>query len=340
VLSACARAPIAPATAGAAQPTPKRSLLILSKTNHTLAIVDPASLKVLQRVPVGPDPHEVVASPDGRTAYVSNTGSGSFHELSVIDLTAQKALPGIDTAPLLGPHGLAFVGGKVWFTAQGSKSIGRYDPATARVDWAMGTGQDRTHMLHVTADEKKIYTTNVDSSTVSILENLLLPPPVPATGVLPPGAQPRMDWVQTVIPVAQNSEGFDVSPDGRELWTASPTGALSIIDLAAKKVTTTLDAKLPGALRMQFTPDSRRVLMVSVRTGDLVVYDASSREEIKRLNIGRGAAILMDAEGARAFVSCTPDNYVAVIDLETLEVTGRLDVGGRPDGLAWAVRRQ
>ena len=37
------------------------------------------------------------------------------------------------------------------------------------------------------------------------------------------------------------------------------------------------------------------------------------------------------------FVGCTPDNYVAVIDLKTLEVTARIDVGGGPDGLAWAV---
>ncbi|QRN93508.1 YncE family protein [Archangium violaceum] len=327
------------APGGAAQPTPKRALLILSKTTHTLAIVDPANLKVIDRVPVGPDPHEVIASSDGKTAYVSNTGFGRFHELNVIDLIARKARPSIDTAPLIGPHGLAFVGGKLWFTAEGAKSIGRYDPTTARVDWLMGTGQNRTHMLHVTADEKQIYTTNVDSGSVSILENVLLQPTVPPTGVLPPGAQPRMDWIQTVIPVAQSSEGFDVSPDGQELWTASPTGALSIIDISARKVTATVDAKLPGAHRLKFTPDGKRVLIVSVRTGELVIFDAGSRQEVKRLNIGRGAAMLVDAEGARAFVSCTPDNYVAVIDLETLEVTGRLDVGGRPDGLAWAVQR-
>ncbi|ATB32803.1 cytochrome D1 domain-containing protein [Melittangium boletus] len=324
---------------GAAEPTPKRALLALSKTNHTLAIVDPSSLKVIERVPVGPDPHEVVASSDGKTAYVANTGYGRFHEINVIDLVARKALPNIDTAPLIGIHGMAFVGGKVWFTAQGAKALGRYDPKTARIDWSMGTGQDRTHMLHVTADEKKIYTTNVDSGTVSVLENVLLQPTVPPTGVLPAGAKPQMDWIQTVIPVAKGSEGFDVSPDGKELWTAEPMGSFSIIDLKTKKVTATIDAKLPGAHRLGFTPDGKRVLIVSVRTGELVVYDAGSRKEVKRLNVGHGAAMLMDAEGARAFVSCTPDNDIAVIDLKTLEVTGHLDVGGRPDGLAWAVRR-
>ena len=153
----------------AAQSTPQRSLLALSKTDHTLAIVEPTTLHVIARVPVGPDPHEVIASSDGKTAYVSNTGSGRFHELNVVDLVAQKALPSVDTGALLGPHGLTFVGGKVWFTAEGAKAIGRYDPTAATVDWIMGTGQNRTHMLYVTADAKQIYATNVDSGTVSML---------------------------------------------------------------------------------------------------------------------------------------------------------------------------
>ena len=40
-----------------AQTTPKRSLLALSKANHTLSIVDPTTLKILATIPVGQDPH-------------------------------------------------------------------------------------------------------------------------------------------------------------------------------------------------------------------------------------------------------------------------------------------
>jgi YVTN family beta-propeller protein len=271
----------------AAQSTPQHALLALSKTDHTLAIVDPTTLKVIVRLPVGQDPHEVVASSDGKTAYVSIYGGGRFHELSVIDLVAQKALPSIDTRPLIGPHGLVFVGGKVWFTAEGSKAVGSYDPTSAKLDWSMGTGQNRTHMLYVTQDTKKIYTTNVDAGSVSFLEDVLLPPPMSPTGAVIPGAQSRMEWLQTIIPVSKGSEGFDVSPDGRELWTASAQdGTIAIIDTATRKVKTTIDAKVLGANRLKFTPDGKR----------------------------------------------------AFIDLKTLEVTGHVDVGKNPDGLAWAVR--
>src|ERR1700676_4788958 len=90
--------------AGIAQSsTPQKALLALSKRNHTLAIVDSASLQVIARVPVGADPHEVIASADGKTAYVSIYGGGRYHALSVIDLIGQKALPDIDTGVLNGP---------------------------------------------------------------------------------------------------------------------------------------------------------------------------------------------------------------------------------------------
>lgn len=329
-----------------AQSTPSRSLLALSKHNHTLAIVDPNTLHVIARVPVGPDPHEVIASSDGKMAYVSIYGGGRYHALSVIDLVGHKELPDIDTGALNGPHGLAFVGGKVWFTAEGAKAVASYDPVSARIDWIMGTGQNRTHMLYVTPDEKQIYTTNVSSGTVSILEKVTVPPMGPPPGMQPQGSpppgrnQPPIDWNETVIPVGKGAEGFDVSPDGRELWTANAQdGTLSVIELTKRSVTATLDAKIFGANRLKFSPDGKLVLISSLRDGNLVIYDAASRKEFKRVPIGHGAAgILVDRGGNRAFISCGPDNYVVVVDLKTLEVTSHIDVGGEPDGLAWAIR--
>ncbi len=314
-----------------AQAAPKETLLALSKHDHTLAVVDPQTLKVIAKAPVGPDPHEVIASSDGTRAYVSIYGFGRYHALSVVDLIATKALPDVDTGALNGPHGLTFVGGKVWFTAEGAKAIASFDPATSKIDWIMGTGQNRTHMLYVTQDQKHIYTTNVSSATVTVLES------VTAQG---PGGQSRRDWNETVIPVGKGDEGFDVSPDGSELWTANAQdGTISIIDLATKTVTATLDAKVQSANRLKFTPDGKFALISMLRNGDLVIYEVASHKEFKRVPIGHGAAgILMEPDGARAFVACTPDNYVAVIDLKTWQVTGHIDVGGEPDGLAWARR--
>jgi YVTN family beta-propeller protein len=346
-----------------------QSILVLSKRDHTLAIVDPATLRVTAKVPVGNDPHEVIASADGTTAYVSNYGFGAFNTLAVVDLVHAKPLPQIDLGALRGPHGLAFAGGKVWFTAETAKAVGRYDPATHKLDLILGTGQDRTHMIliangGVAPDSQTIITTNVTSGTVSVIDQELLrmsgPPPggMPGTnppgpaadgtspGGPPPGGPPmprtdwhETDWHETVVPVGHGAEGFDLSPDGQEIWVANAQDAtVSIIGLREKLLLDTIHSETPGANRLKFTPDGTLVLVSAGPS--LVVLDARSRREVKRIPIGHGSGgILVQPDGARAFVACGPDNNVVVIDLRSLAITGHIDAGGEPDGMAWAPRR-
>jgi YVTN family beta-propeller protein len=308
---------------------PSPALLVLEKNDRSLAIVDPATLKVVGRVPAGEDPHEVVASEDGKYAYISNYGAFQTpqHTLSIVDLSAQKALPAFDLGALRAPHGLELANGKVYFTAEGSKVIGRYDPATNRVDWTLGIGQNRTHMLVVSSDETRIFTSNVNSDTISILDR-------DKTGDV-------SGWTETPISVGKGPEGFDVSPDGKEIWAAnSHDGTLSIIDVATRKVTETLDLHTKRSNRVKFTPDGKLVLISDLEAGELVILDASARKETKRLKLGHGTAgILVVPEGSKAYVAVSPDSQIAIIDLKTLSVTGKIETGQGPDGMAWAVRK-
>jgi YVTN family beta-propeller protein len=151
---------------------------------------------------------------------------------------------------------------------------------------------------------------------------------------------PQGEWDETVVPVGRGSEGFDVSPDGKEVWVANAQdGTVSVIDLAAKKVVQTLAANVTGANRLKFSPDGKLVFVSTLSGPDLAIFDAGARQDVKRVKIGRGAAgILMQPDGSRAYVACTPDDYIAIIDLKSLEVAGHIDAGKQPDGLAWAAR--
>jgi YVTN family beta-propeller protein len=332
--------------------TPREALLVLSKGDHTLAIVDPTTGKVVAKAPSGEDPHEVVASDDGKFAYISNYGGGAFNTITVIDLVDQKVAKTIHLGALWGPHGLDYAGGKVWFTAEAAKAIGSYDPAESSIDWIMGTGQDRTHMIIVSHDLKQIFTSNVSSASLSILDKVNRPvfappgrnddkkgpppPPPPAGG---PGGPPGGNWEQTVIPVGRGAEGFDASPNGKELWAANAQdGTISIVDLATKKVTATLQANVPGANRLKFTPDGKLVFVTSLSGSGIAILDATTHKEVKRiLKDNRAAGIQMQPDGSRVYLACTGDNYVAVVNLKTLEVSDKINAGPQPDGLAWSV---
>jgi YVTN family beta-propeller protein len=307
--------------------TPSPALLVLEKSDEKLAIVDPSSLKIVGRAPSGGAPHEVIASDDGKFAYISNYADqrGMLKTLSVIDLTAQKALAPVDLGALRAPHGLALGDGKVYFTAEANKVIGRYDPASNQVDWVLGTGQNVTHMIVLSKDLKTIFTSNIGSDSICVIE---------------PGGG-RNGWNVTAIPVGKGPEGFDLSPDGREVWAAnSGDGTVSVIDVAAKKVTATLDLKTKHTNRLKFTPDGKRVLISDDGGGELVVVDTATRMERKRLKVGQGPeGTLVQPDGAKAYVALSRDNAVAVIDLKTLEVSGKIATGNGPDGLAWAQRK-
>jgi YVTN family beta-propeller protein len=351
------------ASASTSAQTPSPALLVLEKSDNAMAMVDPASMKVVARVPAGTDPHEIVASTDGRVAYISNYGGtdSDLHTISVVDLLAHKELPAIDLGALRSAHGLFYAGDKLYFTVETNKVVGRYDPAAKSIDWVLGTGQDRTHMVYVFEDLQCVVTSNVNSATISIIEHVDGPsfgpppgagngPPPPPPG-MPPGAGPRKTWHVTNVPAGKGVEGFDVSPDGKEIWAANAAdGTVTIVDVASKKATQTIPISVKGANRLKFTPDGKSVLIsgLGARTGsnegasagNVEVVDAATHREIKSFDLGGGSGgILVVPDGSKAFVAVSQKNKVVAIDLKELKVIGEIPTGKNPDGLAWAQQR-
>jgi YVTN family beta-propeller protein len=318
-----ARATQTPAATTANAPV----LLVLNKADNTLAIVDPAALKVLARVAVGEGPHEVVASSDGRTAYVGNYGTQQIvgSSLSIIDIASRRETKRVDLGALRRPHGIVEAGGKIYFTAEANRAVARYDPATDKVDWLMGTGESVSHMLVITPDAKKIYTANMLSNTVTALNV--------GAGPTPPNI--------TQIAVGKTPEGIGISPDGREVWAANrDDGTVSVIDTATNKVVETIAKFSQLPFRVAFTPDGRRVLIPDPVGGELVVFDAATRKETGRIKIAGGTVgVAVAADSKRAYVCLQELNSVAAVDLEKMEVVGRVETGKGPDGIAWAEGR-
>jgi YVTN family beta-propeller protein len=308
------------ASAAAAQ-IPSPALLVVNQEG-TLATVDPATKKVVGVVRVGESPREVAVSSDGKLAFVSNYGtpSQSGSTISVIDLAAQKEIRRVDLGALRRPHGLAFSGGKLYFTAETNKILGRYDPATNHIDWLLGTGQNTTHIVELSSDGSVIFTANIGSDSISMIE--------------PAGV---MNWNETIIPVGKGPEGFDITPDGKQLWVAnSASGNISVIDVANKRVVHTFNVQTKRPSRLKFTPDGRLVLITDLDAGELLIFERETRKELKRMKLGKQTAgILITPDSSRAYVAVTGDDNVAVIDLKTLELADRIPTGTGPDGMAW-----
>jgi len=302
---------------------PSPALLVLNKSANQLAIVDPVTGKVAGRVPVGESPHEIAVSPDGRFAFVTNYGAQTpGQSISMIDIAAMKEVRRVDLGPLRKPHGIFFAGGGVYFTAETNRVIGRFDPASGKVDWMFGTGQAGTHMVSLNKDLSRIFTANIGSDSVTILDRV------------------NAGWNATVVPVGKGPEGNDLSPDEKQLWVANGQGGtVSIIDIASKKVVETIDVRTQRSNRLVFTPGGQRVFISDLSGNELIILDAATHKEVKRMALGKAPeGILMQPDGALIYVALSGEDAIAVIDSKTLEVVKRLSPGSGPDGMAWVAK--
>jgi YVTN family beta-propeller protein len=314
-------------------------LLVVSRGENSLAFVDAQTGKLVGRIATGLLPHQVVVSSDGKLAFVSNTSSGSpetgrvIPSISVIDIASRKELRRVKIGPRSRPHDMVFAGGKLYFTAEGYKLIGCYDPATDEIEWLLGNGQNRTTMMAVNQEVTKIYATNIGSGTVTVMEQV----PVDEQRNINTLWTLGVDWTVSQLSVGKQPQGIDISPDGKELWIAHlGNGGIWIIDIATQRVKEKLDVPTEASTRMKFVPGGELLLIVDRNGDELVVLDPSARKEVKRLKMDHPQELLITPDGSRAYVVLADENRIAVIDLKTLEVTGYIPSHGtEPEGMAW-----
>jgi YVTN family beta-propeller protein len=301
--------------------TSKPVLVALNKDDSTLAIIDPSTMKVVSKVPTGDSPHEVVLSADGKTAFVANYGARTpGSSISVIDTSAGKEIRRFDVSPLMRPHGLQVIGGKLYFTAEVNRVIARYDPVANKIDWLMGTGQNGSHMVVGTGDQKRFFTANIGSDSVTSFE----------FQNVPPGGSKV-----THIAVGKQPEAIDLSPDGKEIWAGlNAEGAIDVVDTATNTFKEKI--KIGGRpYRVKFTPDGKFVVNTMAETKELLIIDAATRKEVKRIKLeSTPLGIIFSADGKTAFVSVVQPDLVLKINLESGEILGRVDSGKAPDGIA------
>ena len=88
--------------------------------------------------------------------------------------------------------------------------------------------------------------------------------------------------------------------------------------------TQTIDVGTRHSNRLKSTPDGRLVLISDLGSGEVVFVEAASRKIVKRLSVGKNAeGIVIQPDGTRAFVAAADDNAVVVVDLKSLEISGK-----------------
>ena len=304
-------------------------LLVAQKGDRSLAIVDPASGRVVASVAEGGvTGHEVIASPDGRLAYVpiyGNSGVGKpgtdGNNIVVIDISAKKVVGNIGFDHGVRPHDPVFgpKDGMLYVTTELDKTVTIIDPKTLKIAGTIPTGQAESHMLVISHDGRLGYTANVGPGTVSVLD-----------------MQARK--VLKVIPISGNTQRIAISNDDRWVFTADQTKPrMAVIDTRTNEVAKWVSMEGEGYGSAP-TLDGRWLLMTLPDQNKVAVIDLKAMQVVRSVDVGAyPQAVVVRPDGKAAYVSCMHADQVTEIDLATWK-TRSIATGKLTDGLAWAGR--
>lgn len=315
------------------------TLIVLNKGEATASLISLRDGKVVQTLPTGRGPHEAAVSPDGRLVVVGDYGQRRpGTTLSLLDLEKGENVGEIVLRPHRRPHGILFLDPKrVVVTAEVNQKLLVVDVESREVSKAIDTEARISHMVALHPGLSRAYVANIGSGSMSVID-------------LEKGEN------VSVVATGEGAEGIDVHPDGREVWvTNRAANDITILDPKSLKRLGRIEcAEFP--IRLKFTPDGKRALVSCAGTGDVKIVDVGSRSVIKAIPMEEKATedksdrlfgdqfgespvpvgILIPPDGKRAFVANTNADVISVLDLETLELVGRLLAGKEPDGLAYS----
>ena len=300
---------------------PRGLVIVAYSGENRVALVDPQRHETLVKIATRRHPQDVVVSLDGSLAYVAEMGTTAEpgNTIAVIDVKARAITRRLTLGTATRPHFLALSrkGDTLWVACAPQNRIVELDTRNGTIYKLWDTRQKGSYLLAVTPDEKKLYVTNFDAGTVSVIQ--------------------RSDGSVHILSLGGQPIGIDVAPSGGEVWVSNfQSNMITIIDTATDVVIQTVSAQGDGPARVKFAPDGECVWVTNSRSNEVIVFDAARRSVIRRIPTGKfSKGLVVVPDNHHAFVSAMDDNRVVEVDVSTGRVLQKLPTGKGPEGLAW-----
>jgi DNA-binding beta-propeller fold protein YncE len=286
------------------------NLIVTAKTAHKVHFVDAETLAITATIDMPGSTHEIALSLDGRTAYASVYGDGTFakrvnpdRRIVVIDLPSKSLTRVIDLGEVYAPHGVMIDGsGTVWSSGELGNAVLAIDPSTGKVQKIdVGATAHWVAVSHATgklfASVKQDHVAVVDLARRTLTDRIKVPHVV---------------------------EGLAISPDGGTLYVCAQTAAeFYVIDARSHALRQTVaidgaDAAKKQMRRVRVSPDNRYVVVSSNQDHHAAIYQADGLRQIasfptKKSPMGFGFA----ADGKHAYLCCHDDAEIFEFELAT-----------------------
>ena len=251
------------------------------ESDHTLKVIDTATDRVLDAIPLTGRPNQCASTPDGHYVGVPIRDRNS---IDIVDMMQKKI---VKVLPVAAPHNCynADNNHEMFVSSMGSHEIDAID--LKKMDYAMKVpvpGIPRPYA--VSKKDKRLYVALSDFhgfAVVSIpdkklIEQVELPPAPPSTCALEPHTP---------------THGLELTPDGKELWVTSlGDSGIYVYDVATKKISPEIRVgQCPNWIAV--SSDGRHVAVSNSASDDTSIIDTQTRREVARVKVGKGPKRLL-----------------------------------------------
>ncbi|MEZ5399541.1 MAG: hypothetical protein R2729_07710 [Bryobacteraceae bacterium] len=306
-------------------------LLVLLKGASALAYYTPEG-QLLGQVAVGTHPHEMVVSPDGKFAYISDNGTMRIEQagkggnsISVVDIAARKRVDAISTGKYHRPHGIS------------------YDPIR---NYLAVTAENPARLLVVDTERRKVIRNFDPKGQTPHMVSF-------GPGAAIPGARGGAEFafvsnsgaddisvVQLTtgmvkkIPAGTRPEGSMLSRDGQYIYVANRESAsVTVIDAQRQAVVGEIKTG-KGPVRLAETPDGKFLVYALMHDHAVGIADLATRSQVVSVPVeGDPVSVSVSNDGKWAFASSEEKDLVHVISLGDRKVVRSFSTakGAAPD---------
>ncbi|HTG80491.1 MAG TPA: CFI-box-CTERM domain-containing protein [Geobacteraceae bacterium] len=283
-------------------------------------------------IPVGTRPEGVAVNPDGRRAYVTNSGDGT---VSMINTATRQVmvstLVGTGTTVqgiVASPDGRR-VYANCYDGATGKRWIAVLHGTTAALldTVPVGTAQPaplgpNPQGIAITPDGRFLFVAgNFDGGAVTLVD-----------------IAARQAVAESALGGGSVPAGIAVHPDGTTAYLAfAGSNVIQVYDIAGRSVTATIPTGASPA-GIAVTPDGTRVFVANTQGNSVTVIAASTRQVVTTLLAGVSAplGIAASPEGNRVYAVNGGDGTVSAFRTSDLALDATISAGTGPVGIAIA----
>jgi YVTN family beta-propeller protein len=299
-------------------------IYVTNSDDNKITVIDPATNKVVDEIAVSPNPHGIVASPDGSRFYVS---SESKDLLDVVDRKTSKVIHKIPLGTR--PNNVAITrdSKRVYICIRGESWVDIVDTVSLEKVKSVPVGKG-PHNVYATPDGQFMVATSMGENKLTFINTKREEPEFSiATGGVPRPLVIDADasgLIQRLFVQLSNLHGF------------------AVIDYASRKITDKIllpDAP-PGARPLipetfshgiAIAPNHKTLWVNSLLDNSVSVFSLPQLQHITTIPVGRGPDwMVFTPDGTRCYISNAGSNTVSAIDVASMKQLLQIPVGKIP----------